>query len=122
MKHRVNISIYYSLISIVCFFKKFQGSSFGGNTKIYHEIFLDRSKQGERFSLIQPRNSKSLRNGRGIEKEKNIESSFGKIGSGMILLKNYISLSDQVYFYEKLHSPYFLIVLTVNFFIQSSIC
>lgn len=71
-------------------------SSTRGNTKKYHEINFDRYKYEDPFRLIQPRSSKSLCNRRGTETKNNIESSFEILGSGMILLKNYISLNDQV--------------------------
>ncbi|XP_071691149.1 DNA N(6)-methyladenine demethylase ALKBH1D-like [Rutidosis leptorrhynchoides] len=47
----------------------------------------------EPFSLILPRSTESLC---GIEKQENLESSCLILGSGLVLLKNYISVSDQV--------------------------
>lgn len=46
------------------------------------------------FSLILPRSTDSLS---GIKMPENPESSCQVLGPGMVLLKNYINISDQVY-------------------------
>ncbi|GJU70636.1 oxoglutarate/iron-dependent dioxygenase [Tanacetum coccineum] len=62
-------------------------SSAIGNIEGYHEIFGDNWLNEKRtFSLIQPRSSKSLCNGREIETENNVEISYEKLGCGLILL------------------------------------
>ncbi|PWA54101.1 hypothetical protein CTI12_AA438750 [Artemisia annua] len=65
---------------------------------IYHEIpVIEGVCEIKQFGLIKVRSSKSLCNyGREIKLDNNAESSYEILGCGMVLLKNYISLDDQV--------------------------
>lgn len=118
IENKFDMVIFGSLLrnvqTVFCFsFNKFQGSSARENIK---EISVENPFNGKRwFSLIQPRSSKSLCDGRGAETGNHTETSFEKLGSGMIILKNYISLSDQVYVFLSLKVKNYIKLIMFNF-------
>lgn len=70
-----------------------------GLLKQYHKVPADASHQTKPFSLILPKRTDTAcerPDNERISKENNVDSSYEILESGMILLKNYLSISDQV--------------------------
>ena len=59
-----------------------------------HKTPANDLNQTKPFSLILPRSTNSLS---GIKMAENHKSSWQVLGPGMVLLKNYINITDQVY-------------------------
>nr|XP_043622747.1 alpha-ketoglutarate-dependent dioxygenase AlkB-like [Erigeron canadensis] len=89
MYKRASLSLYESLVA----FGKGWATYSTGTAKQYHQIGgAANFRQTEPFSLILPRNIGN----KSTKKKNDAESTYKILGSGMILLKNYLSISDQV--------------------------